>query len=272
MNETAALDLTRDPHPLTGRVALVTGVSRRRGIGYATACRLAAYGASLLLHHHRPHDVEQPWGADDLDQVRHGVGEYLQPGAHLSDVAADLADPDGPARVLEAATSAFGHVDVLVCNHARSGSDGALGTLDAAMLDAHWSVNARSSLLLAQGFAEQHDGRDGGRVVFMSSGQHLGPMPGEVAYAASKGALVAVTSTLADQLAGAGITVNAVNPGPVQTGYLTEQALRDLAPRFPSGRCGRPDDPARLIAWLVTDEARWITGQVVDTEGGFTRR
>jgi len=105
----------------------------------------------------------------------------------------------------------------------------------------------------------------------MTSGQDLGPMRGEVAYAASKGALASITATLADELGDAGITVNTVNPGPVDTGYAPPDVVTAVAARFPAGRWGEPDDPARLIAWLVTDEARWITGQVINTEGGFRR-
>ena len=103
--------------------------------------------------------------------------------------------------------------------------------------------------------------------MFLTSGQGLGPMPGEVAYAAAKGALAAITATLAD----AGITLNTVNPGPVDTGYLSPEAHAAAAPRFPGGRWAEPDDPARLIAWLVTDEARSITGQVINSESGFRR-
>lgn len=114
-------------------------------------------------------------------------------------------------------------------------------------------------------------GVQGGRVVLMTSGQGLGPMPGEVAYAASKAALAGITLTLADQLADTGITVNCVNPGPVDTGYVTQEILEQTAPMFPLGRWGRPDDPARLIEWLVGDEGAWMTGQVLNTEGGFAR-
>lgn len=264
-------ELTRDPLPLRGRVALVTGVSRRQGIGYAIARRLAAYGASLFIQHHREHDAEQPWGADDLDTVRGGIQEQLVETGRLSDRGADLTDPRAPLEIVERAVAEFGHVDILVCNHARSGSDGALGELDAATLDGHWKVNARSAILLAQEFAARHDGRAGGRVVFLTSGQQQGPLPGEVAYAAAKGALAEITTTLADQLGDAGITLNTVNPGPVDTGYLDAAAWREVAPMFPFGRFGEPDDPARLIAWLTTDEACWITGQVINTEGGFGR-
>jgi len=266
--------LRRDPLPLRGRVAMVTGVSRRAGIGYAIARRLAALGASLFLHHYAPHDLTQPWGADPggLEAVLSGVTDALAgDGARVTHQEADLADPAAPSALIDAAAAAFGHLDILVCNHARSGDDGPLGTLTAAMLDAHWAANTRSSILLAQEFVARHDGRPGGRIVLMTSGQDLGPMTPEVAYAASKGALASITRTLADQLADQAITLNAVNPGPVDTGYATPEAHEAVRRRFPQGRWGTPDDPARLVAWLVTDEAAWITGQVINTEGGFRR-
>jgi 3-oxoacyl-[acyl-carrier protein] reductase len=111
----------------------------------------------------------------------------------------------------------------------------------------------------------------GGRVIFLTSGRHLGPMRDEVAYASAKGALAAITPTLADHLADQAITLNTVNPGPVDTGYALPDVLEEVRRRFPAGRWGVPDDPARLIAWLVTDEAAWITGQVINSEGGFRR-
>ena len=271
--------LRRDPLPLRGRVALVTGVSRRAGIGYAIARRLAGLGASLVIHHYAPHDRDQPWGADPggIEAVIGSVTEALAgPDAAVWQQEADLSDPDSPSRLVESAAATSRFLDILVCNHARSGGDGPLGTLTAEMLDAHWAVNTRASILLAQAFAAQHeDSRPGGRIVFMTSGQDLGPMTGEVAYAASKGALASITRTLADQIAERGITVNTVNPGPVDTGYAAfadqPEAHEIVRRHFPSGRWGTPDDPARLIAWLVTDEAAWITGQVINTEGGFRR-
>jgi len=272
--EPSLAQLRRDPLPLRGRVAVVTGVSRRAGIGYAIARRLAALGASLFLHHYAPHDRAQPWGADPggLQAVIGGVTEALaDPGARVEHQEADLTDPAAPDALIDSAAAVFGALDILVCNHARSGDDGPLGTLTAAMLDTHWAANTRSSILMAQAFAVRHDGRRGGRIVFMTSGQDLGPMTPEVAYAASKGALASITRTLADQLADQAITLNAVNPGPVDTGYAPPDAHESVRRHFPQGRWGTPDDPARLIAWLVTDEAAWVTGQVINTEGGFRR-
>ena len=263
----------RDPLPLRGRVALVTGVSRRAGIGYAVARRLAALGASLCLHHYPPHDRDQPWGDDPggADAVVAGVRSALAAAdASVGHMEVDLALPEAPAQLIDAAAGTRGHLDILVCNHARSG-DSPLGTLDAALLDGHWAVNTRSTILLTQAFAARHDGRPGGRVIFMTSGQDLGPMTGEVAYAASKGALASITKTLADQLADQQITLNAVNPGPVDTGYAPPEVYEAVRRRFPQQRWGGPDDPARLIAWLDTDEAAWITGQVINSEGGFRR-
>ncbi|WP_194784405.1 SDR family oxidoreductase [Actinomyces haliotis] len=263
------------PRPLEGRRVLVTGVSRRRGIGYAISCRAADLGASVAVHHFSPHDAAQAWGADALDAVIEGVRAHLVPGAELVDLSADLADAAQPRRVVETACEGLGGLDGLVCNHAASGHDGRLESIAPEDLDLHWRVNARGSLLLVQTFAEVFEPSAcrelSGAVVLMTSGQGLGPMPDEIAYSTSKAALAGITPTLADGLASRGIRLNTVNPGPVDTGYM-DDALRDaVRSSFPAGRLSTPDDPARLICWLLSDEARWVTGQVISTEGGFRR-
>jgi 3-oxoacyl-[acyl-carrier protein] reductase len=169
-----------------------------------------------------------------------------------------------------AAREAVGHLDVLVCYHARSGDEVWLRTATVQALDRHWEVNTRGTLLLTQAFAAQHDGRRGGRVIWMTSGQGHGPMSDNLAYAVSKAALAGATWSVADELVESGILLNTVNPGPVNSGYLDE-VEGELARRFPTGRVGLPDDPARLIAWLVSDEGEWVVGQVLSTEGGFRR-
>ncbi|MEE1940343.1 SDR family oxidoreductase [Streptomyces sp. TRM 70361] len=266
----------RDPLPLRGRTALVTGASRRAGIGWAIARRLVAYGAGVYLHHHVPHDAAKPWGADPdgPGALVAGLRPLAADGAVVAHGPADLTAPGAPARLVDTAAEALGgRLDILVANHALSGEDGPLDEIDADMLDAHWAVNTRSTVLLVQAYARRRqESREGGRVVMMTSGQDQGAgMPGELAYALSKGALASVTRSLATALARRGVTVNTVNPGPVDTGYLTGEEYAAVAAMFPGGRWGQPDDPARLVAWLATDEAAWITGQVIDSDGGFTR-
>ncbi|GAB3295331.1 SDR family oxidoreductase [Epidermidibacterium keratini] len=264
------------PESLQGRVAVVTGVGRRRGIGFAIARALAERGASLLVQHWRPHDEQQPWGADDPATVVGELASSLRGDARVVDMSLDLGDERAPAALVEYGVAEFGHVDVLVCNHAVSGSDGPLDAVDAAELDLHWRVNTRATLLATRAFARQHDGREGGRVVWMTSGQQLGPMPDEIAYATSKAALAGITQSVAADLAERAILLNTVNPGPVNTGFLDPEhidpGLREgLLAAFPQERFGEPVDVARLVAWLVSDEGRWIVGQVLNSEGGLRR-
>ncbi|WP_104054121.1 MULTISPECIES: SDR family oxidoreductase [unclassified Arthrobacter] len=265
------------PLPLAGRTAVITGVSRRRGIGFAVATRLARMGASLYLAHYSPHDADQPWGADSIDDVVGALQGFLTDGAQLEHASIDLADAGGAEQLIRNAAAALGHLDILICNHARSGGDGALAEMTAEKLDAHWQVNTRSTLLATRGFARQHDGRPGGRVIWMTSGQiNGGIMEDEIAYATSKAALAGITPSVAADLIRRGIVLNTVNPGPVNTGYLdletadrSPEVVDEVLSRFPGGRFGEPDDPARLIAWLVSDEGRWMVGQVLTSDGGF---
>jgi 3-oxoacyl-[acyl-carrier protein] reductase len=154
-----------------------------------------------------------------------------------------------------------------VVNHAHSSNRG-LGALDAAELDRALIVNVRASLLLVQAFHARHDGRPGGRVILMTSGQHRGPMPEELPYVAGKGALHQLTPSLAAAVAAKGITVNCVDPGATDTGWATPAARAEVLAQAPFGRWGEPDDAARLIAFLCSEDGRWITGQVITSSGG----
>lgn len=187
------------------------------------------------------------------------------------DLASDLADPDAPAALARAVVDRAGRLDVLVACHARSSPHG-VGTLTAAELDAAWAVNVRSTLLLVQALAELRASGPGGRVVLFTSGQWHGGMPGELPYAATKGALHQVTASLAVALAPRGVTVNALDPGPTDTGWATPDLEAFVTREHPGGRWGRPEDAARAVAWLVSDEASWVTGQVLAADGGWSAR
>ena len=251
------------------RVALVTGASRARGIGAAVVRRLVDDGLAVLVHGWEPHDAEQAWGADEGGAARL-VGELQAAGRPVELVEADLADPSTPALLVERAVEAFGRVDVLVANHARS-SEGALADVAADELDRSFAVNARATVLLVQALAARV-GEDGGRVVLFTSGQYHGGMPGELAYVASKGAVHQLTASLAVELASRGVTVNCVDPGPTDTGWADDAVAAAVRSASPSGRWGTPDDAARLVSWLAGRESAWVTGQVIASDGGWSSR
>ena len=255
---------------LRGRVALVTGASRRRGIGTAICRALAGRGADVFFTHWTPFDRTQPVGEDPeapaaLEEDLRGMG------VRAEGMALDLSLPDSTELLLDAVAERVGQPSILVNNAAHSARDG-FERLDSETLDAHYAVNLRATALLSVGFARRYSGGPGGRIINLTSGQSLGPMPGELAYAATKGAIEAFTVTLAAEVGRRGITVNAVDPGPTDTGWMTEELRSELSTRFPSGTVGEPEDAARLVAFLAGDEARWITGQIIHSEGGFLRR
>jgi 3-oxoacyl-[acyl-carrier protein] reductase len=233
----------------------VTGVSRREGIGVAVASRLAAGGGAVFT---------QGWakGSDPpvaASTVVEGSAGHLE---------ADLGDPDGPAAVMAAGRLALGRVDVLVANHAAS-VPGTLEEVTAESIDFAHAVNVRATLLLVKEFAAGFEGSGGGRVILLTSGQGRGPMARELPYAASKAAISGLVLSLSDHLAPRGITVNAVNPGPTDTGWPDAELRARVEAQMPRRRWGTPDDAARLIAWLASEESEWVTGQVIDSDGGF---
>jgi 3-oxoacyl-[acyl-carrier protein] reductase len=250
---------------LKGRVALVTGVSRRKGIGFAIAQRLATLGADVFIHSFSAYDADREWGADP-DGIPALIATLEEFGTRIAHREGDFSDPTTPDRVMNAAVDTFGQVDILVANHTYS-TMGDLDALTAAEIDRHLHVNVRATLLLVQAFAAQH--RQGaGRVILLTSGQQLTPMPGELAYVASKGAVQQLTLSLSAHLISRGITVNTVNPGATDTAWAEPEMYEFIRAANPQGRWGQPEDAARLIGWLATDDAQWITGQTINSNGG----
>jgi 3-oxoacyl-[acyl-carrier protein] reductase len=248
---------------LKGKVALITGVSRRNGIGFGIAKGLSSQGADLFLHSFAPYDRQFPSVGEPFDS-QSLVKEFADYEVKIEHLESDFSDAQAPTVVMKKATEEFGHVDILILNHTHDTLK-TLEELTSEEIDRHLSINVRAVLLLIQEYAKQHDGRSGGRIILLTSGQHLGPMP-HMAYVASKGALHQLTSSLSAHFIEKGITVNTVNPGPTKTYNPDSELDKAVIERMPQGRWGEPDDVARLICWLVSDEGVWITGQVINSE------
>ncbi|WP_404512585.1 SDR family oxidoreductase [Bacillus sp. RC242] len=254
---------------LKNKVAVVTGVSHLDGIGAAICKELAEAGYDVFFTYWTNYDKEMPWGVDPKEQIQLKE-ELIKNGVEVSSMELDLTRNDAPEQLINKVTEQMGYPDILINNAAYS-TNNDFSNLTAEELDKHYMVNVRGTTLLSSKFAQGFDKKSGGRIVNMTSGQFKGPMAGELAYATTKGAIDALTSTLAAEVAHLGITVNAINPGPTNTGWMTEEIKRGLTPMFPFGRIGEPKDAARLIKFLVSEEAGWITGQVIHSEGGFKR-
>lgn len=252
-----------------GKIAIVTGASRLQGIGAAICRELAEAGYHIFFTYWTEYDQEMPWSID-LEEPMKLKEELMRNGVKVSSMELDLTQPGSPEQLLSRVTEQLGYPDVLI-NNATYSTNNDFSNLTAEVLDKHYMVNIRATTMLSSQFAQMFNKKSGGRIVNITSGQFKGPMPGELAYATTKGAVDALTITLSAELAPLGITVNAINPGPTDTGWMTKEIKSELTPMFPFGRIGEPKDVAKTIKFLVSDEADWITGQTIHSEGGFKR-
>ena len=253
--------------PLSRQVAVVTGVSRGKGIGAAISRELAKHGAHLFLSGWPDFDDQQPWTTDD-DEPSRVVEELRQLGVDVEWIPLDLSLAEAPRKLWDAVQARFGVAQILV-NNACAWARDSVETLGAETLDGHYAVNTRAPVLLSLEFVRRFGGKGASRIISMTSGQMLGPMRGQLAYAVTKAGLDAFTITFAAEVGHLGITVNAVDPGPTDSGSMPPDLQRSLLSRFALGRLGQPEDAARLIAFLAGPEAGWITGQVLRSRGGF---
>jgi 3-oxoacyl-[acyl-carrier protein] reductase len=269
---------TRPAHELRLRpdgapvpVALVTGASRAVGIGSATCRRLAQDGFDVFFTHWGAYDASMPWG-EDVSAPAQLAKDLAATGRTVAHAEVDLAERDSAVQLLDRVEAELGRPVSVLVNNATACPTDSWDTIDLDLLDHVYAVNQRSTAMLMSELCKRLPRDRAGRIVSITSGQMLGPLIGEAVYAMTKAAVDALTITLAAEVAPFGITVNSINPGPVDTGWVDDAAQAALGPRFPMGRFGLPEDAARLISFLVSDEARWITGQTtLASEGGFLR-
>ncbi|OZB82185.1 MAG: short-chain dehydrogenase [Microbacterium sp. 14-71-5] len=181
-----------------------------------------------------------------------------------ADLPADLSTADGPEELIAAVVRAHGTITALVLSHAYDVESGILDTT-AESFDRHVAVNARATLLLIAAFARQA-APEGGAIVALTSDHVTGNLP----YGASKGALDRIVISAARELGARGISANVLNPGPIDTGWMDEGVREHLAGLTPQGRLGRPADVAALVDFLVSPEGRWVSGQLLKSDGAFS--
>jgi len=248
-----------EPRP----VALITGVGRTVGIAAGIALRLAADGWDLALNYWTPADRSifgdsADAGLSDL------VSELESLGAAVLPVPADLELPDAASEIFREVQAGLGSPSALVLSHAWDVDSGILDT-SVEQFDKHFAINTRASWLLIQEFAKQIETREG-RIVAITSDHTVGNLP----YGASKGALDRIVIAAAKELAHLGISANVINPGPIDTGWMTPSVRDHLTGLQPTGRLGTPEDTADLVSFLLSAHGAWINGQLLKSDGGIS--
>jgi 3-oxoacyl-[acyl-carrier protein] reductase len=265
-------------YDLSGHVALVTGANH--GIGAATARSLASCGASVVVSYLRLDDEPDPGIPDAYREHRASdaedvIGEIHEGGGLAIAIEADLTDAATAPLLFEEAAKTFGEIDILINNATgwladtftadttdREGRN--LKRYSSESFDRQFGVDARGGAALIAEFAHRHTeaGLGWGRIVGLTSGGPRG-FPGEVSYGAAKAALENYTMSAAFELAPLGITANMVYPPVTDTGWVTDAVLQHIEERPDLLRVAQPEDVAQVITYLVSDDARLITANVV---------
>ena len=243
---------------LTGKVALVTGASR--GIGQATAIELAKAGADIVVNF---------IGNEAVAQETVAAIEAL--GRKAIKIKADVGNAEDVQAMVDEAVAAFGHIDILV-NNAGITRDGLLIRMKDSDWDDVLNINLKGVYLVTKAVAKLMVKQRAGRIINMTSVSGVTGNVGQANYTAAKAGVIGFTKTCAKELAARGITVNAVAPGFIETAMtdvLPEKIKEGIAATVPFGRMGQPEEIASVVTFLASDFASYITGQVLNVDGGM---
>ena len=251
------------------KIAIVTGVSRLNGIGKAICVELAKNGVDIFFTYWMDYDKKMPWETEENepDIIQEEIKNL---GVRCEKIALDLSKQTVIQVLFDVVENELGSPTILI-NNATHSTQTSVFSITAQEIDEHYFVNLRATTLLCSEFTKRFKGDNNGRIINITSGQSLSAMSNEIAYAMTKGAIEILTKTLSHELAYKGITINAVNPGLTDSGWLDDINRPLFQDRFPMGRFGLPDDAAKLISFLASEQAAWITGQIIHSEGGFIR-
>ena len=242
---------------LENRVALVTGSGR--GIGRAIALKLAQCGASLVVN-----DLESTGPAQVVEEIK-------AQGGKATAILGDISLPDQVSQIIEGSVSAYGRLDILV-NNAGITRDGLILRMSDADWDQVLSINLKGAFLCTRAALRHMVRQRWGRIISISSVVGLMGNAGQANYASAKAGLIALTKTVAREVASRGITANAIAPGFIDTEMtrrLPDNIKQQMAGQIPLGYFGSPEDVANAVAFLASEEARYITGQVLNVNGGM---
>ncbi len=243
---------------LAGKIAVVTGGSR--GIGRATSVALAEAGALVLVNYR-----------SNEEAAKQTLSLIEEAGGQAELVCFDVADPESVDRGLKAAIERHGRIDILV-NNAGISIDQLLLRVSPKDLDLTWATNVNGPIYCAKACIRPMMKKRWGRIINLSSVVAESGNPGQAVYSSSKAALLGLTRTLAREYASRGITVNAVAPGFIETDMtadLSDAGKQGIIDQTPLGRIGRPEEVAAAVVFLSSEEASYITGQVVRVNGGM---